>query len=149
MESIEHQGIIESMTDHSMRIRIEQTSACSGCQAKKMCSSADKQDKWVDVTSFSGSWEIGQMVIVAGKSSTGLKAVALAYVFPLILMMLGLVVSALWLFPGKDGIAALVALSVTFLYYLMLYPFRKILQGQFVFTVRPFTEDPSAGAEAF
>jgi len=149
MESIEHQGVIESMTDHSMRIRIEQTSACVVCQAKKMCSSADKQDKWVDVTSFSGSWKIGQIVIVSGKSSTGLKAVALAYVFPLILMMLGLVVSALWLFPGKDGIAALVALSVTFLYYLMLYPFRKILQGQFAFTVRSFSEDPAAGTEAF
>jgi len=149
MDPIEHQGIIESITDNSMRIRIEQTTACSGCQARKMCSSVDRQDKWVDIVFSSGSWKIGQRVVVAGKSSAGLTAVALAYVFPLILMMFGLVVSSLWLFPGKDGIAALMALSVTFLYYLMLYPFRRKIKGQFVFTVSPYTENSVSGTETF
>jgi uncharacterized membrane protein len=61
-------------------------------------------------------------------------------------MMAALAVSSLWLFPGKDGLAALVALSVTLLYYLILYPFRKKFQNQFVFTVRPFNDSSENGS---
>ena len=144
MEAIEHPGIVESIQGSTMRVRIEQSSACSGCHAQKICSSADKQDKWLDIPYFSGKYEIGQQVIVTGQSSLGLKAVALAYLFPLILMLFGLTVSFLWLFPGNNGVAALIALSVTILYYLTLYPFRKKLQSRFVFTVRPFEENKNA-----
>ena len=146
MEAVEHHGVVESIKGQMMRVRIEQTSACAGCQAKKICSSADRQDKWVDIPSFSGTYQTGQPVIVTGEPSAGLKAVLIAYVIPLILMMAALAVSSLWLFPGKDGLAALVALSVTLLYYLILYPFRKKFQNQFVFTVRPFNDSSENGS---
>jgi len=143
MEAIEHQGIVESIHEKTLRIRIEQSSACSSCDARKICSSADKQDKWIDIPFFSGEYKVGQSVMVTGQSSLGLQAVVLAYLFPLILMIAALAISYLWLFPGNDGISALIALSVTILYYLSLYPFRKKLQSRFVFTVRPFEENKS------
>ena len=143
METIEHLGVVESIHRKTLRVRIEQSAACSSCDARKICSSADKQDKWIDIPSFSGEYKVGQNVMVTGQSSLGLQAVALAYLFPLILMIAGLAISYLWLFPGNDGISALIALSVTILYYLSLYPFRKRLQSRFVFTVRPFDENKS------
>ncbi|MDD4923199.1 MAG: SoxR reducing system RseC family protein, partial [Bacteroidales bacterium] len=140
--AINHQGIVEFVNGKTMRVRIEQTSACFNCDAKRMCSSADKQDKWIDISSFSGTYQVGQKVTVTGKASAGLKAVALAYLFPLVLMMAALTVSFLWLFPGNDGVAALIAISVALLYYLILYPLRATLKNQFIFTVKPYTEDP-------
>jgi positive regulator of sigma E activity len=137
MDNVEHLGIVGSINGKSMRVRIDQATACSGCHAGKVCSSADKQEKWIDIPSFSGSYQVGQRVVVEGKSSAGLMAVFLAYLIPLVLMMAALALSSLWLFPGKDGIAALSALAVTMFYYVLLYPFRRYLQSRFVFTVRP------------
>lgn len=141
MDSVEHQGVVDYIKGKSMRVRIEQSSACRDCSSQKLCSSADKQDKLIDIPSFFGSFHVGQFVVVIGKPSSGLKPVALAYVIPLILMMLGLSVSSLWLFPGNDGIAAIIALSVLILYFFLLYPFRKLIQRHFVFTVRPYGQN--------
>ena len=143
MDAIEHKGFVESIHENTMRVRIEQASSCSACNAKSICSSADKQEKWIDIPFFTGKYSIGQTVTVVGQASIGLKAVALAYLIPLILMMLGLAISSIWLFPGNDGLAALIALSITILYYISLYPFRKIIQSRFVFTVKPFDENSS------
>jgi len=52
MNSVEHQGVVDSIKGKSMRVRIEQSSACRDCCAQKLCSSADKQDKLIDILSF-------------------------------------------------------------------------------------------------
>lgn len=146
MEEVKHLGVVESIHENTMRVRVEQTSACTGCNAGSVCSSADKKDKWIDIPSFTGEYHSGQSVFVVGKTSFGLKAVALAYVIPLFLMMTVLVISSLWLFPGKDALAAILSLSATILYFFILYPFRKTLKNRFDFTVRPSTDSSTASS---
>jgi Positive regulator of sigma E activity len=147
MEAVEHTGYIESIQGNAMRVRIVQSSACSGCHASQICSSADKQEKLIDIPFFTGKYTVGQKVTLTGQASLGLKAVALAYVFPLLLMLTGLAASYLWIFPSSDGIAALIAIGITILYYISLYPFRNKLQSRFIFSVKPFEEEPATENE--
>lgn len=141
MEIVEHRGIVEKIDGKHMQVRILQESACSECHANSLCSSAGKVEKIIDINSFTGNFEHGQAVIVTGHSSTGLKAVFLAYLLPLILMVTGMVVSLEWLFPGKEGLAALISLAIPLVYYLLLYPFKNILKRSFSFNVKHVSED--------
>lgn len=141
MEMIEHTGIVEKIDGKGMQVRIFQASACSGCQANSLCLSSDKVEKIIDINSFSGNFKPGQSVIVTGQSGSGQKAVFLAYLMPLILLMASLVVSIKWVFPGKEGLAALIALAMPLVYYLILYPFRNVLKRSFIFKVRHVSED--------
>lgn len=140
MRTFSHHGVIESIQDRILRVRIEQSSACSGCGALKSCASADHKHKWLDVPCFDNAYTIGQKVTVIGESSLSLKAVTLSYIFPLVLMLLSLAIGSLVFFPGREGVTAVVATGVTSLYYVVLYPFRENLQARLVFTVRPYDE---------
>ena len=141
METIEHRGIIEQIDGKSMNVRIVQMSACSGCHAKSLCSSADKEEKIVNIPSFTGNFVVGQDVMVTGRTSSGFKAVFIAYVMPLILMVAGMALSLYWWFPGNEGISAIVALGMPVLYYLLLCLLGKILQKHFVFYVSHLSDD--------
>jgi positive regulator of sigma E activity len=140
MENVVHLGIVDSISGKSMRVRIEQSAACTGCHASQVCSAADKQEKWIDIPDFDGCFYVGQTVLLEGKSSIGLQAVWIAYILPLLLIIATLAISTLWLFPGKDGWSALISLAVVLLYYLALYPLRTFLQTRFVFTVKPLND---------
>jgi positive regulator of sigma E activity len=144
MEKLVHLGIVDAISGKSMRVRIEQSASCSGCHASQACSAADKQEKCIDIPVFTGSFQLGQAVLVEGKSSFGLKAVLLAYIFPLLLMMTALVLSTLCFFPGKDGVGAMLSLATVLLYYLALSPFRQYLRTRFVFTVKPLDDSLEA-----
>jgi positive regulator of sigma E activity len=144
MEKLVHLGIVDAISGKSMRVRIEQSASCSGCHASQACSAADKQEKCIDIPVFSGSFQLGQAVLVEGESSFGLKAVFFAYMLPLILMMAALALSTLWLFPRKEGVGALISLATVLLYYLALSPFRQYLRTRFVFTVKPLDDSLEA-----
>lgn len=141
MEAIRHIGVIEKIEDRHMVVRIVQYSACSECNAKAYCSSSDKKEKFLDVYYFKGNFRVGERVIISGKQSSGLKAVLIAYVVPLILMVCGMALGFYCLFPGNEGISALIALGLPLLYYLFLYPFRNFLQKRFVFLVNKMPDD--------
>jgi len=140
MEIVEHRGIVAKIDGKSMQVRIAQETACSECHSNKLCSSAEKVEKIIDIHYFTGKFEQGQAVIVIGRSGVGLKAVFLAYLLPLILMVTGMVLSLEWIFPGKEGLAAIISLIIPILYYLLLYPFRNILKRNFTFNVRSVSE---------
>ncbi len=133
METISHVGQIEEIKEHFVRVRIEQTSACSACHARRVCLSADSREKLIDAVAEDDSFRVGETVQVCGRASLGMKAVWWAYVLPLFLLLLAVFVSTMWLFPRDEGLCALTALGVTVLYYLGLYLLRDRMKRQFVF----------------
>lgn len=135
MERIEHTGIIERIDEKHMTVRIQQISACAGCHAKSICSSADKEEKIVDIRNYIGTYRVGQWVRLTGTSSMGLQAVLLAYVLPLFLMIAAMYASQQWFFPQNEGLSALIALGSLAVYYPLLYLVRNPLQKKFVFEV--------------
>ncbi|MCU0454734.1 MAG: SoxR reducing system RseC family protein [Bacteroidales bacterium] len=91
METIEHDGIIQSSGSDHVTVRITSASACSGCQGEGSCSLSGKKEKLVDIA---GSYQVnpGDRVKVLMKQSDGYAALLLGYVIPLILVVTSLVV---------------------------------------------------------
>jgi len=134
-KTIEHEGIVESIDGSHIRVKILQSSACSSCQVKSMCATAESQEKLIDIySSFSGSYRVGERVKACGTLSMGRNAVLLAFVIPLLVIVLCVVLS-LYLFHLSEQmtlVAVLVSLSI---YYLVVHAFRNRLSKQFSFWI--------------
>lgn len=137
---IKHQGVIKGVEDEHVCVRILQSSACSGCAAKQMCTSAEAKEKEVDVlTKDASRYRVGQEVVLEGRLSDGRMAAMIAYGLPLVLLIAVLLVSTL--FTSDERWAALWALLSVAVYYTFVYLFlRQHLQRRFSFQIRPFED---------
>lgn len=139
-EVIRHRGTVVAIEGDKVRVLIEQSSACSACQAKSMCMSSDKKEKFIDCTldPLSGEMtslpEVGAEVEVTVAQRMGWKAVVIAYILPLIVLVATLAILDMRL--DSEALAGVIALCVTGVYFIILRLFRGRLQQQFSFTVR-------------
>jgi sigma-E factor negative regulatory protein RseC len=133
-EKISHSGIVESAENGHIRVKILQASACSSCQAKAMCASAESKEKIIDVWNDPRSYTLGEEVTVCGSMSMGRNAVVLAFVIPLVLMVLWLV-AALQLLSLSETWAVLGLLVLLGIYYAVLSAFRERLSRSFSFWI--------------
>jgi len=131
---IEHTGIIDSIQDHRFRILIIQQSACSECDVKSACSIAGQMEKIVETTSFDSSFQVGDKVLLTGKSSFGLLAVFLAFVIPFFLILITLVI--LQSLVPNEIISGGIALFILIPYYLILSLFNKKFKTKFNFEIK-------------
>ena len=138
---IKHTGTVIAIEGETVRVKIEQSSACSACQAKAMCSSADKKEKIIEVTSPQPSPQgegeklrVGDTVEVIVEQRMGWKAVVIAYLVPLMVLVGTLAILDMRL--ENEALAGVIALGVTGVYFIVLRLFRDRLQRQFSFTAR-------------
>ncbi|MDD2559553.1 MAG: SoxR reducing system RseC family protein [Bacteroidales bacterium] len=143
MDEIRHYGLVDSIDEKGLHVRIDQYSAWGACQAKKFCSSSEKQEKIIDILTYQGQYKVGDRVEILGSTAMGYKAVLWAYVIPLVITVMILVLSLTVLFPGKEALAALLALLSPIVYYLLLHIFRSGLKQEFSFKVRSLEENIS------
>lgn len=134
-EVITHDGVVKSVEGERVRVTILQSSACAGCAAKQMCSSAEAKEKEVDVfTSDSLMYRAGDKVLLEGRLSDGRRAALIAYGLPLFALLPTLFI--LVSLTGNETYSALGALCVVGLYYLILFFFfRERLQQSFSFYI--------------
>jgi sigma-E factor negative regulatory protein RseC len=131
---IEHRGIIDRFTDHSVIVKILSESACSACHAKGACSAADMQNKEIEVTGSSIGLRTGEMVNLIMDQSQGFKAVMIAYVYPFIVLFGGLLAAnAAGL---SEIICAFVAIGLLPPYFFIVYLFRQKVRENFSFSIR-------------
>lgn len=131
MEQIRHKGKIIEITPEFTSVEIISESACSACHAKGMCGIAESKAKIIQLpTSGWTERNVGDEVEVALKATMGHKAVWLAYVIPLLVLIAGLF-GGLKLFDELG--AGLFAIVLVALYYLPLYCFRKALNNEYIF----------------
>ncbi len=132
---IEHKGIVENISGNRITVRILQRSACSDCHAKELCMAADSKEKRVEIIDGAENYSINEPVIIQGKESIGYKAVLVAFVLPLILLITVLIVAtSVW--KMKDYGAALVAIVSLIPYYLLLNLLRYKMENSFKFTIK-------------
>ena len=133
---ISHDGVVQSVEGECVCVRILQSSACAGCAAKQMCSSAEAKEKLVEVlTPDASRYRVGQEVVLEGRLADGRRAAIIAYGLPLLLLLPALFVST-WL-SGSETQGALWALLTVVLYYLVVYLFfRRRLQSRFSFRLK-------------
>lgn len=132
-EIIKHWGIVESLTTDSCKVRILQSSACSGCSAHQLCRSSESKEKLIEVSGSFSDLTIGQRVIVEGQLSQGIKATYIAYLFPLILMVIALF-AGVALYGEATG--ALIALIVLAIYFAVLSMFKGMIGKSFSFSIK-------------
>ena len=135
-EVIKHDGIVDSIEGDCIHVRIVQASACAACGAKSLCSAAESKEKIVDVYGAdTTAYRVGQRVMVEGAAAMGMKAVRLAFLFPLILLVAAIAV-AMWLTDGHEAAGAVAALLALTAYFLMLFACKKRLLNEFSFRIR-------------
>ena len=138
---IRHDGIVDSIERDCIHVRIVQASACAACGAKSLCSAAESKEKIIDVygADDASAYQVGQRVMVEGASSMGMKAVRLAFLFPLLLLVVAVAV-AMWLTDGNEVIGAVAALVALSVYFLVLFACKKRLMTEFTFTIRAIND---------
>ena len=132
---INHRGIIEYINGKHIKVRIVQSSACASCEAKAICSSSESKEKVVDIyVNSSENYAIGEQVNVCASEKMGRNAVILAFVIPLILMMICITLSIKYLMINE---LMSIAISLMFLalYYWILSISKKKKKKKFSFWI--------------
>lgn len=127
-----HSAVVVSTSENQMRVQIQQESACSGCHLRSMCQNSERKVKEVVLPDVLPGVEVGDVVILEGRLQQTRLAVCLAYVLPLLLLLLVLLVSVPLL--GEATAILLVALTLA-VYYVILYLCRHLISKRFTFKV--------------
>jgi len=138
MKKIEHEGIVDQISDKAIRVKIMSMSACASCHAKGACTVADMEEKEVEVP-LAGNYKVGQRVMVTGSTTQGLQAAWWAYILPILLLLLTLFVS--FSLTGNEALAGLLALVVLVPYFGLIKLSEKFMKKTFQFTINSINEE--------
>ena len=130
---ISHSGIIESIDERCIHVRIVQTSACAACKVASYCNAAESKEKIVDVYKPAGNLKVGDAVTVTASSQIATQALLYGFAYPFVLLVVVLV-AVLWL-TGNEATAGLSALAALLPYYAVLYLLRNRHREQFAFDI--------------
>ena len=132
---IKHAGVIDSIEEGCVKVRILQSSACSGCKVASHCNASETKEKMIEIpTSQSLLHQVGDSVTIVADSSVGFRASFYGYILPLILMVVTLI--AVLQMTQSEGMAALSALGILVPYYLILYLLRNQLKSKLTFEIK-------------
>ena len=131
---IDHEGIVEYVKDDVVHVKITSASACAGCHAKGVCGAADQNDKHLDIQAERLDYHPGEQVMVQVSRNLGLRAVALGYIYPFLLLMIVLI--GLTVAGAGEVRAGIIALLSLVPYYLGLFLVRKRIGTVFTFKLK-------------
>ena len=114
-------GIIESIVDHCVKVRILQTSACAACKVAGHCNAAESKEKIIDVLDVTdiSALRVGDQVTVWASGDVANRALLLGFGIPF-LILVGVLILALYI-TNNEGVAALSALLALIPYYAVLF----------------------------
>ena len=132
---VTHPGIIKKIELNKVEVAIMVTSGCASCEVKGACTVSEVEEKVVNVsTPKADSYRVGQMITIEMSQSLGTWAVLLGYVFPFLVLFLGLI---LFINLGLDqGLAGVFSLLLLGPYYGSLYLLRNYLTTRFTYNIR-------------
>ena len=131
---IRHSGVIESVEDGCIKVRILQEAACAGCKVAGHCNAAESKEKIVDVhTKNTGGYEPGQPVMVTASKNVVSLSMVVAFGLPFVMMILALVLTLV--LTGSEAKAGLAAVLVLVPYYAMVWMMRSTIGTLVTFEV--------------
>jgi len=131
---VKHSGIITEITAEKTIVEIVSQSACAACHAKGLCGASEEATKHITVRTEQGSdWKVGDQVEVTLRRSLGLKAVAISYIIPLLILLI-LVVS-LPVVLESEYLVGLCAIAGIAVYYFIVYLLRDRLADGYEFHI--------------
>jgi sigma-E factor negative regulatory protein RseC len=129
----EQRGIIESVNDNVVTVRIDRGTACGHCSAQGLCNLAESTERIIEVNPSAQSFSVGELVQVTMSRSMGNKAILLGYFIPFVLLISTLLIFSAFGLP--DWMAGLVSLVILIPYFIILYIFRERLRRTFSFSI--------------
>lgn len=133
-QKIRHDGIVDSIEEGCVHVRILQSTACGACKVAGYCNAAEAKEKLIDVfTARATNYQVGDTVTVSVSQSMASRALMWAFGLPLVLMIIVLVF-VLWQ-TGNEGLAAQSSLLVLIPYYGLLFLLRHRMRQQIFFEI--------------
>lgn len=131
---IRHDGIIDSIEDGCVHVRILQTSACAACKVAGYCNAAEAKEKIIDVFDAGKSGlKVGDAVVVSTSGDVAARALLWAFGVPFV-WLVAVLVLVLWL-TGDEGMAAISSLLSLIPYYGILFLMRHRMRRQMAFVI--------------
>ena len=131
---ISHEGIITSIDDNKVEVKILSKSACASCNIKGACNISEMKEKIISInTPKANDFQIGQNVMVSMGLGQANKAVVFAYVIPTIILFS--MIFFLNHFKIEEGINALISIGSLVPYYLILFLFRDKMKRKFEYEI--------------
>jgi len=132
--SIKHSGIVESVEDGCVKVKIVQTSACSSCKIAGHCSASESKDKIVEVYDKTlDGLKVGDSVVVIASQRTGMLSVLLSSVIPLVILVA--VLFFMIELTENEVLSALTSIGALIPYYLVLYLMRDKIRSKLSFGI--------------
>lgn len=133
------EGIIVRISDNFIWVSIEQNSACSGCHAKGYCTSTDCKTRIIKFNKRQNdSLSLGDRVRVNVSDRVGFLSVFVAFVIPLIVILVTVFLSSYY-FDSKY--VAVFTLFATVLYFCVIYLFRNVINRFVKIEYKSITND--------
>ena len=133
-QRIRHSGVVESIEEGCVHVRIVQTSSCAACKVAGYCNAAESKEKMIDVYCDAvADYKGGQQVTVSTSGQVAVKALLWAFGVPFVLLLAMLIL--VLLLTGNEGWAALSALAILVPYYAILWLLRDKMREQLAFTI--------------
>ena len=130
--NITHDGVVIKTEGTKVTVRFVQSSACSGCHAKGICSSQDSAEKVVVAEGYGVPYQVGEAVNIIVSNRMAWQAVRYAFAIPLVVALVVLFCAVpLW---GEIA-GCLAAIGILVLYYLVLFLLRHRLGSEVEFTL--------------
>ena len=134
-QRISHEGIITSINDDEVHIKILSKSACASCNIKGACNMSEMKEKIISVPyPKDKNLSIGQEVKISMGLGQANRAVIFAYVIPVIILVsMIFILNALKI---DEGINALISIGSLAPYYLILFLFRNKIKRKFEYEIQ-------------
>lgn len=135
------EGIVVKSTEGELTVQMHREEACGSCASRKLCgaiSTGSRQASLVHVRlpkREAVRYAVGDRVVVHLEPGAEFRAIALAYVLPVVVMLVGM-----FIFAAKgyrEGIVALVGVGFIALYFGLLYGLRDRIRGLVALRVEP------------
>ena len=132
---ISHSGIVESISEGCVQVRILQTSACAACKVAGHCHASESKEKIVDVLNVAdvSHLKVGDNVVVSASRDVANRALLLGFGVPFLILLSVLLV--MLQLVSDEGLAALAALLALLPYYGLLYLMRDRIQQKMAFFI--------------
>lgn len=134
-DRIRHSGIVDSVGDDCVRVRILQASACASCKVSGYCNASESKEKMVDVygTTYKGRVNVGDHVVVTASRQVAASALLLAFGVPFVILVV--VLFAVVVATSDEAVGAVAGIASLVPYYFVLYLFRDKMRRKMTFDI--------------
>ncbi|MDE5945275.1 MAG: SoxR reducing system RseC family protein [Rikenella sp.] len=122
--TVRQSATIVRLSDREIEVEVCRPEACGECKARSVCSEGGGQGKRMTLLNDGQGYTVGERIILVMRREAGLKAVVIAYLVPVFVIVASLL--GFQAAQVRDTVAAVATLGVLGLYFLVV----RLLRGR-------------------